>query len=153
MKLPLSLPRPSNRLLRLWGAAWLVICLLLSQTLGQLHAVQHGGPARAGHAVAAVHNHAPFELDGAYIAHGADRAHDAHDAHHGDDVRERFFPLHSSNSDCRLYDQASMSDALTTPAAAVMPAHVPSFLVAIFQGEAIARWAALFDARGPPLTV
>ena len=150
MKLPVSLPRLSNRLLRLWGAASLVICLLLSQTLGQLHAVQHGGPARAGHAVAAVHNHAPFELDGAHAAHGADRE---HDAHHDEDVEERFFPLHSSNADCRLYDQASMSDGLPGAVAAVMPTQVPSFLVAIFQGEAIARWAALFDARGPPLTV
>ena len=150
MKLPLSLPRLSNRLLRLWGATWLVLCLLLSQTLGQLHAVQHGGPARAGHAVAAVHKHAPFELDGAYVAHGADRAHEAHD---GDEVEERFFPLHSSNADCRLYDQASMSDGLPGAVAAVMPPQVPPFLVAIFQGEAIARWAALFDARGPPLTV
>lgn len=147
MKLPLSLPRLSNRLLRLWGATWLVLCLLLSQTLGQLHAVQHGGPARAGHAVAAVHSHSPFELDGAHVAH------DAHDAHDGDDVEERFFPLHSSNADCRLYDQASMSDGLPGAVAAVMPSQVPSFLVAIFQGEAIARWAALFDARGPPLTV
>ena len=150
MKLPLSLPRPSNRLLRLWGAAWLVLCLLLSPTLGQLHAVQHGGPARVAHAVAAVHNHAPLELDGAHVAHGGEGSHDAHD---GDDVEEGFFPLHSSNADCRLYDQASLSEALLGAVVVVMPTQVPSFLVAIFQGEAIARWAALFDARGPPLTV
>ena len=130
-----------------------MLCLLLSQTLGQLHAVQHGSPARAGHAVAAVHNHSPFELDGAQVGHGADGAHDAHQAHHDDDVEERFFPLHSSNADCRLYDQASLSDAMPGAVAAAIPPQVPSFLVAIFQGKAIARWAALFDARGPPVTV
>ena len=130
-----------------------MICLLLSQTLGQLHAVQHGGPARAGHDVAAVHAHSSHASHEANAARGADGAHDPHGAHHDDDVKERFFPLHSSNADCRVYDQASLSDALLGAAAAVMPSQVPSFLVAIFQGEAIARWAALFDARGPPLTV
>jgi hypothetical protein len=40
------------------------------------------------------------------------------------------------------------------PAVALMalPVVLPSFAVAIFAGEALARWAALFDARGPPLT-
>ncbi len=40
------------------------------------------------------------------------------------------------------------------PAVALLslPMALPSLLVAIFQGEALARWAALFDARGPPLT-
>ena len=128
-----------------------MICLLLSQTLGQLHAVQHGGPVRAGHAVAAVHPQALCELDGVHSEH---TAHGAHDSPHDDDeIEEGFFPSHSSNADCRLYDQASLSDALATAVAAAMPPQVPSYLVAIFHGEAVARWAALFEARGPPLTV
>ena len=109
----------------------LVIALLLSQSLGQLHAIKHGGLAHTPHATA---------------------THIAHEAQHDVGFLERLFSSHSSSTDCRLYDQLSDSHAIPAVALMVLPVVLPSLLVAIFQGEALARWAALFDARGPPLT-
>lgn len=112
----------------------LVIALLLSQSLGQLHAIKHGTLAGTPHAASAHESHA------------------SHEAHHGDGFLERLFSSHNSSTDCRLYDQLRDSHAIPAVALMVLPVVLPSLLVAIFQGEALARWAALFDARGPPLT-
>ncbi|MGJ3700961.1 hypothetical protein [Variovorax sp. AFSI2.2] len=57
-----------------------------------------------------------------------------------------------SDAECRLYDQLSHgSGALGVPTVA-LPVLLPSAIFAYLQGEAIARWVALFDARGPPST-
>ena len=63
------------------------------------------------------------------------------------------FSSHQTASDCSLYDLASPGGALLAVAHIALPAVLPPMAVAIFAGEALARWAALFDARGPPLTV
>lgn len=101
--------------------------MLLSQSLGQLHAVKH---------------------DWSSSNHHHQVAHDAHD----DGLFELLFSSHSSDSDCRLFDQLSAGHAMPALAPLVPPVVLPSLAVAIFAGEALARWAALFDARGPPLT-
>ena len=105
--------------------------LVLSQSLGQLHSVKHAGQATAVHAVGEqvtqeIHQHAGF-LDLLFSSHG-------------------------SASDCRLYDHLTGGQALPLMLAMPLPMVLPSLLVAIFEGDALARWAALFDARGPPLT-
>lgn len=123
----------SRRIKRLWWSAWLVVSLLLAQTLGLLHAVQHGEPSTTRHTVVQAHAH-------------------AHESHHHDGFLEQLFSSHSSSSDCRLYDQAGSSHALPSVAVAMLPIVLPPTVVALFHGEAIARWAALFNARGPPLT-
>jgi hypothetical protein len=57
-----------------------------------------------------------------------------------------------TDAECRLYDQLSHgSGALGVPTL-VLPVLLPSATFAYLQGEAIARWVALFDARGPPST-
>jgi hypothetical protein len=123
----LNLPKMHGRLLRLWVFGMLV-ALLLSQSLGQLHAVKHPGlnGTKEVANVHALHDHAGF-LD-------------------------QLFSSHSSDKDCRLYDQLGDGHAMPGVAAVVLPVVMPSLLVAIFAGQALARWAALFDARGPPLT-
>jgi hypothetical protein len=125
----------------LW-ALWLLLSLLLSQSLGQLHAVKHagkhGGPAAVAHA------------SGKHVAHSA---HSAHHEHHDHGALEGLFSSHGSDSDCRLYDQLSDGQAVPLVVVAALPVVLPSLLVAIFAGDALARWAALFDARGPPLTL
>ena len=130
------LPETPSRLrwwVRLLVSA-LALALLLSQSLGQLHAIKHGALAGTQHAV------------------GAHESQQSHQAHHDGGFLEQLFSSHSSSTDCRLYDQ--LRDSCVMPAVALMalPVVLPSFAVAIFQGEALARWAALFDARGPPLT-
>ena len=48
--------------------------------------------------------------------------------------------------------QASHDGLVTTVAALSLPLTTPGTGVALFAGDALARWAAQFDARGPPLT-
>ena len=106
--------------------------LILSQSLGQLHSVKHGGQAT-----------------GVYAA--AQQATQGN--HHPDGFLDLLFSSHGTPSDCRLYDQLSGGQAMPLTLAAPLPIVSPSPLVAIFSGDALARWASLFDARGPPLTV
>ena len=151
MKFKLPTPQLPSRTRRAWWAAWLISSLLLSQALGQLHAVQHGGKQLTGPAVE--HQHDPDQsqvTDATQAERTTQIPQEAH-KHHG--VIEQLFSSHSTVADCRLYDQASTSNAMPSVAVAMLPLVVPSFVVAIFQGEALARWTALFDARGPPLTV
>lgn len=123
------LPRKALHLLLACGLA---AALLLAQTLGFVHGVAHHKAAEHAHARAGGH---------------ADEA-----AHEGR-VLTSLFAVHDGVNDCRLYDQASHGGMLPMVVALALPVVLPPFEVAIFQGEALARWAALFDARGPPLTV
>ena len=141
-------PSSKLKLLHLWVFGW-VLALLVSQTLGQLHAVKHviqqGGPDAVAHAADTREMHA---------------AHDAHHEHEhegdgdgdGEGFLDKLFSSHGSASDCRLYDHLCDGQAVPIILAAPLPIVLPSRLVAIFAGDALARWAALFDARGPPLT-
>ena len=124
----LPTPKRHSGKLRLWVFA-LVVSMLLAVFLGQLHASKHNGLG-GGHQAAA-----------------------AHDAAHDHGFFEQLFSNHVEGVDCRLYDQLVDGDAPPLVAAVFIPVVLPSVLVAIFAGEALARWAALFDARGPPLTV
>ena len=134
MTAPQPIEPSRHRALLRWWALWLVLSLLLSQSLGQLHAVKHagkhGGPAAVAH---------------------ASGEHAAHHGPHDDGALEGLFSSHGSDSDCRLYDQLSDGQAVPLVVVAPLPVVLPSLLVAIFAGDALARWAALFDARGPPL--
>jgi hypothetical protein len=85
--------------------------------------------------------------------HLHDHASDADpDADHDAGLLASLFSSHDGDPDCRLFDQASHGHAAPALAPLVLPMMLSSLLVAISQGEAIARWAALFEARGPPLT-
>ncbi len=134
------LPRASARSL-----AWvLVFALLLAQMLGLMHGVVHGSQMQAldsGQEHHHVHDH----------DHDHDHDQGLHADHHTGWL-ESLFSLHDADSDCRLFDQASHGHAAPALPALSLPILLSSFVVDIPQGEALARWAALFDARGPPLT-
>ncbi|MES2415782.1 MAG: hypothetical protein V4614_18465 [Pseudomonadota bacterium] len=123
-----------------WFMPLLLACaLLLAQTLGLMHGVvhvPHGDGSRSG---------ATVTLQSAHLQGEAQ-------AHHGPWV-DALFSSHHGDNDCRLFDQSSNGSAAPQVASLALPVLLPSFVVAIFQGEALARWAALFDARGPPLTL
>lgn len=51
---------------------------------------------------------------------------------------------------CRLYDQLAGGAPLPSLPMLLLPALPPAAVFAFFEGEALARWVALFDARGPP---
>ena len=130
----LVLPRFTTLLALLLAAV-----LVMTQTLGAIHAITHGssGSLLRSHDHDHDHGHEHAEVEASSSSH----------------VFTALFSSHQEASDCRLYDQASHDGGLVAAMQSTLPVVPPPFTVAIFQGEALARWAALFDARGPPLTV
>ena len=111
------------------GLLWLVLFALVSaQTLGLMHRVVH--PSNIEHAAATV----VAEPAGA----GEARSWVA-----------GLFGLHD-DSGCRVFDQLGQGGFLPSVPVVLLPLLLPSFVLQWFQGEVLARWAALFDARGPP---
>lgn len=132
-------PRPSTRTI-----VWLLtLALLFAQMLGLMHGTLHGPGVNTG-AQAVSH----VALQGS--AHAVANIQTVPQAAKG--WLASLFSSHNSSADCRLYDQASHGSAALHVVSLALPVVLPPFAVAIFQGEALARWAALFDARGPPLT-
>ena len=126
--------------------AWLLVfALLLAQILGLMHGVVHGGV----HAPHRSQFHMPLHDGGQEQQHLHD---DGPDAGQNAGWLASLFASHEGEPDCRLFDQASHGSAVPAVALLSLPVVPPSLVVAIFQGEVLARWAALFDARGPPLT-
>ena len=108
----------------------LALALLLPQLLGLWHGVAHEQVQPVKHAHA---DHVHVHVRTSSLA--------------------SLFTSHDNGSpDCRLYDQASHDGLVTTVAALSLPSPTPGTGVALFAGDALARWAAHFDARGPPLT-
>ena len=134
----MTLPsRPSTR-----SIVWLLtLALLLAQTLGFMHGVVHAPIHGPYMAATATSSNVQVTLQSA-----------SETGEPSGNWVDALFSLHHGDNDCRLFDQASHGSAAPQVAALALPVVLPSFVVAIFQGEALARWAALFDARGPPLT-
>ena len=132
-------------------AGCLAVVLVLTQTLGLIHGVTHAEvfAAAAGHshAVADQDHHADHDRD--------DHQHTDHDlkAAPASGLVAAVFASHEQDSDCRLFDQCSQGAGVANVLRQSLPVVTPPFEVAVFQGNALARWAALFDARGPPSTV
>ena len=120
-------------------ALLLAAVLVMTQTLGLVHAITHGSSGSSLYFDDEFHDH--------------DHDHDVAKAPGVNHFFVSLFSLHSEVSDCRLFDQASHDGGLAMTFKSTLPGVPPPLTVAIFQGEALARWAALFDARGPPLTV
>lgn len=120
-------------------AMLLVFVLVMTQTLGLIHTITHGSSGSSLHSSDHHHDH--------------DHEHAEVEPTESSHFLAALFSSHQEVSDCRIYDQASHGGALSTAMPSALPVVLPPFTVAIFQGEALARWAALFDARGPPLTV
>lgn len=149
---PLQIPQPDTpvrsraRALALW---WLLLCLVLVPTLGQLHLVAHGGVAGQGHTAGAA--------QGAHGAHGAHAGH-AHgkatalvraDTAAAGTLLGGLVPGHAP-ADCLLLDQLALGDALhlaTSALPAMAPLAAASFRCAISRP---AQRLALFEARAPP---
>lgn len=123
--------------------AWLLAAaLLLAQLLGLMHGVVHGPQAH-------LHAHVHAHQDSHHPEHAAP-AH-AEERDEGGWLAS-LFSSHDGDSDCRLFDQASHGQAAPTLPMLSLPLVLSSLAFDISRGEALARWAALFDARGPPPT-
>lgn len=115
----------------------LALVLWIASTLGFMHRVVHAPGAR------------PAVLNPVSTSSLAD----SFDPH----VHVRYgvaalFGHHGSEDDCRLYDQLAGGFATLSVPPVVLPIALPMARFHFFLGEAIARWVALFDARGPPAT-
>jgi hypothetical protein len=118
------------------GLFWLLAFALVgAQALGLMHRIVHGPQVAIGHEFAAQHEQ-----------RGREGGHDHDNAHGWLGV---LFSGHDDDSTCRLFDPLG-HDAAPAVAAVAMPVILSSFFLQWFQGEALVRWAALFDARGPP---
>lgn len=106
----------------------LAVALWFAGTLGLMHRSLHvpGLPAAAAQAAQIVHKHTAHHLASLFGDH--------------------------TDAECRLYDQLSHGSAMPGVPLLVLPMLLPSATFAFLQGEALARWVALFDARGPPPT-
>jgi len=106
----------------------LAVALWFAGTLGLMHRSLHvpGLPDAPAQAVQVVHKHTAHHLASMFGDH--------------------------TDAECRLYDQLSHGSAMPGVPLVVLPMLLPSATFAFLQGEALARWVALFDARGPPST-
>lgn len=128
--------------LQMLQLAVLLCALVVAPWLGQLHRVLHAAPA-GGVAVATPAFAASHALP------GTAGALDHHDHAHGG--LAGLFGDHLTGGDCRLYDQLGQPDLACGVPALALPVLVPTALVLAWrEGEALARRAALFDARAPP---
>lgn len=113
----------------------LVVAMVLAQALGLMHRALHGG------------GQAPVAASAASSAVAAQVASEPGAHSHG--WMGALFAGHASDADCRLYDPLN-HDGPATVAVLQLPLLLTSFFLAIAAGDFVARWAALFDARGPP---
>lgn len=141
---------------------WLLACtLLIAQTLGLMHGEVHGLKSASGIRAST----SLRALTQIAQAPKADRAVQADQATQATQLSKlnansintsswvnALFSSHHGDNECRLYDQSSHGSAMAQLAALALPVVLPPVAVAIFKCEALARWVALFDARGPPLT-
>lgn len=76
--------------------------------------------------------------------------HGQHDHEHGHGGIAALFDSHDEeDAGCRLFDPLNHEGAATV-SPLVLPVVLSSFFLNFSQGECLARWATLFDARGPP---
>ncbi|WP_440112127.1 hypothetical protein [Acidovorax sp. BL-A-41-H1] len=129
---------------------WLLVCLVLVPTLGQVHHAAHGGPTVQATGAHAAHLTAPGH---AGHRHGAALATDSADRATADALTspllDGLVPGHAS-ADCLLLDQLAVGDALhlhAVPLPAATPVAASSARCAISHP---AQPVALFEARGPP---
>ena len=65
-------------------------------------------------------------------------------------VGSKLFSNHQSDTDCRLFDQLSHADGATALLAGAPALLALPEILRASHGLAVARWHALFQARGPP---
>ncbi|WP_076997332.1 hypothetical protein [Variovorax sp. KK3] len=110
----------------------LALALWMATTLGLMHRTLHGHAFSQGAA------HEAVQGDAGHVDHG-----------HGHGL-SALFGGHGSDADCRLYDQLSHGPAALCVPVLMLPVQLPAATFLFLEGEALARWVALFDARGPP---
>ncbi len=110
-------------------ACVLTLAMWFASTLGLVHGVVHAPGLAHTHATATAQNTQKSLLGS---------------------VAALFTDHHDGDAQCRIYDQLSHGPAAIAVPLIVLPLVLPTATFDFFQGEALARWVALFQARGPP---
>lgn len=120
----------------------LVCALLLAQLLGLAHSVLHGAESQPNPpSLQGIATIPPVLVGNPASAEASSSA---------GSWLVRIFSTHEAGTDCQLYDQACHGSAVSSVVALVLPTPWAYQVFDISRGKALARWAALFDARGPP---
>lgn len=118
------------------GLLAIVLCLLLSQTLGFMHGIEHAPRFdRHNHQ----HNTQTEAAASGSIASVA-RIH----------WIANLFAGHSEESTCQVFDQLSHGSALLGHASDITQSRLTSFFLDTYQGATPAFQRSLIQARGPP---
>ncbi len=123
-------PTPSRTAAQRLALLVLLVAFVLAQALGWIHRGLHGesGPS----------------LRGAGIAHELTEPRSGEPG-----LLDALFGSHADASDCRLFDVVAQP-ALASAKLPVLPLALPAAVLLAGHAGFVARWCALFDARGPP---
>ncbi|RQO79926.1 hypothetical protein [Acidovorax sp. FJL06] len=137
MKGPFA-PRRHDGSARRWLTAFVLLCVLCTQALGLVHGIVHA--SHAGTVRSAPPGQVALEDArgvGVAPAPGGLGA---------------LFASHDDSSECRLFDALGHQHGPALCAPALSYAQTPCIhLHRRLAGACVARWATLFDARGPPV--
>lgn len=117
----MSTAPPPATLLRRTAMLALLAMFVLAQTLGWIHRSVHGTGV-------------PVHASSVATA---------------DTVADDLFAHDAGSNECRVYDALGHADCAPAPLLA-LPVLPPAAVIVATLGDFVARWAALFDARGPP---
>ena len=120
---------------------YLALALLMVPLFGLMHGIVHGFSHGQSIALSQVQAQATVTQAPA----GRSLTH----SHKG--WTEALFSSHGKAADCLVFDQLCHADALHFLSLQALPTPLPNIVLVTSAGDFIARWAALYQARGPPL--
>jgi hypothetical protein len=155
--------RPVPQRGRTWWLAFMLLCVLATQTLGVLHGFAHAnthrgnspqGTAAAVTAAPDLHHPHPVRAGANADAHAdSDARETARGMPHARSALDHLFAPHEDAGDCRLFDALGQQPGGVMAGPTYPPVKPPNMhRLRRLEGAFVARWATLFDARGPPLS-
>ena len=121
---------------------YLALALLMVPLMGLMHGIVHG----FSHGQSTAQSHVQSQSQATVIKAPAGRS--LTHAHKG--WTDALFSSHGKAADCLVFDQLCHADALHFLLLQALPTPLPNIVLVTLAGDFIARWAALYQARGPP---
>jgi hypothetical protein len=123
---------------------YLALALFMVPLLGLMHGIVHGFSHGLQSAVVSLNtqHRAQTSAVGGEPVHGV--------TGNVSGWSKNLFAGHGKAADCLVFDQLCHAQALHSQLAQTLPIMFPNIVLLTLAGDFIARWAALFQARGPP---
>ena len=115
---------------------YLALALLMVPPLGLMHGIVHGLSHGLPSTVVNAHVQVHAQAGSVDVSVWA----------------KKLFTGHDKAADCLVFDQLCHAQALHLQHVPAFPIMTPNVVLVTLAGDFIARWAALFQARGPPST-